>query len=312
MNVEADIPAGLEEEVHGFLAWVELERGLSEHTAAGYQNDLAQCARFLDGQGVKNWTEARGEHISQWIYSLSAGGYALSSLARKLSAVKMLARWLAREGKRKDDFTELLQGPKRARPLPGTLTPEEVKQLLEAPGGGTPRAARDRAVLELFYSSGLRVSELAALKLQDADLDSGLVRVASGKGKKDRVVPVGKKARDAIEAYVTAARPKLVRPKTGSALFISSRGQAISRKTIWYNIRQYAKKAGIEKPVKPHLLRHSFATHLLSGGADLRSIQEMLGHADIGTTQIYTAVEGRRLLGQHDRFHPRNQIPEPR
>jgi integrase/recombinase XerD len=179
-----------------------------------------------------------------------------------------------------------------------------MKKLLAAPVGGTAHALRDRAILELFYSSGLRVSELAGLNLQQIDLQQGFVRVF-GKGSKERVVPVGTQAAEAVSTYLAAGRPGLIKPRTGSAVFLSERGRAISRKTVWALIKSYAKKAGLPQHVKPHLLRHSFATHLLSGGADLRAIQEMLGHADIGTTQIYTAVETSRLTEQHARYHPR-------
>jgi integrase/recombinase XerD len=182
----------------------------------------------------------------------------------------------------------------------------EVERLLAAPVGGDAHALRDRAILELFYSSGLRVSELAGLTLQQLDLDHGFVRVF-GKGSKERVVPVGSKACEALLAYVSSGRRHFVRPRTGSQLFLSERGSAISRKMLWVLIRRYARRAGITKAVKPHLLRHSFATHLLSGGADLRAIQEMLGHASIATTQIYTAVTPDRRIAEHERCHPRNR-----
>ena len=202
---------------------------------------------------------------------------------------------------------QVMLGPKLIRKIPGTLTTEEVGNLLAAPKPETPYGVRDRAILELFYSSGLRVSELSNLTLQQIDLESGLLRVV-GKGSKERVTPMGQKAIGAIESYLTAARPYFVKASTGSQLFLSERGSAISRKMIWVLVKKYAKLAGIAKPVKPHLLRHSFATHLLSGGADLRAIQEMLGHSDISTTQIYTAVEPERLLTQHTQFHPRNSL----
>jgi integrase/recombinase XerD len=192
------------------------------------------------------------------------------------------------------------------RRLPETLSSQEIGRLLASPSGGDPASLRDRAMLELFYSSGLRVSELAALNLQQVDLEGGYARVF-GKGSKERVVPMGARARDAIGAWVTSGRPHYVKPKTRSELFLSSRGTSLSRVALWGIVKKHAKRAGIKKTVKPHLLRHSFATHLLTGGADLRAIQEMLGHASISTTQIYTAVEGRRLLDQHARFHPRNR-----
>jgi integrase/recombinase XerD len=207
---------------------------------------------------------------------------------------------------RDDDPTALLTGPKFRRRLPRTLTTADMSRLLAAPSGGDPYSVRDRAMLELLYSSGLRASELTGLCLQQVDLEHGFVRVF-GKGSKERVVPLGGKARDAVAAYLGAARPRLVKPRTGSELFISERGRALSRKTLWLIVRKYAARAGLAENIKPHLLRHSFATHLLGGGADLRAIQEMLGHASIGTTQIYTAVESSRLFDQHAKFHPRNK-----
>jgi integrase/recombinase XerD len=185
-----------------------------------------------------------------------------------------------------------------------------MDRLLAAPSGADAYAVRDRAMLELFYSSGLRISELCALTLQQVDLEHGFVRVF-GKGAKERVVPLGGKARDAVAAYLGSSRPRLVKPRTGGELFLSERGRAISRKTLWVIVKASARRAGLTKRVKPHLLRHSFATHLLGGGADLRAIQEMLGHASIGTTQIYTAVESSRLLDQHARHHPRNKAARP-
>ena len=218
----------------------------------------------------------------------------------------MFCRHLKKEGVRNGDPTELLAGPKLRRKLPETLSAADMDKLLSMPMSGDAYAIRDRAMLELFYSSGLRISELSGLSLQQVDLENGFVRVF-GKGSKERVVPLGSRARDAVVAYLGSARSRLVKPRTGSELFISERGKAISRKTVWVIVKKYAQLAGLGKKVKPHLLRHSFATHLLGGGADLRAIQEMLGHASIGTTQIYTAVENSRLLDQHAKHHPRNR-----
>jgi integrase/recombinase XerD len=299
-------PAAFAEEIDGFIGFLELERGLSARTTESYQGDLDQCAKFLAGHHVANWRAAQPKDLSDWIYALSGDDYTVASLARKLTALRVFARYLVREKLRADDLTAQLTGPKLVRKIPGTLTPAEVGRLLAAPSGGNAYALRDRALLELFYASGLRVSELSGLSLQQLDLDHGFLRVF-GKGSKERVVPVGGKARDALAAYLDAGRKFFVKPKTGSELFLSERGTAISRKMLWVLIKKYAKRAGLTKPVKPHLLRHSFATHLLSGGADLRAIQEMLGHANISTTQIYTAVEDKRLVDQHTKFHPRNK-----
>jgi len=300
------VPGGYADAIDDFLAYIELEKGLSRNTAKSYETDLKQAAHCLKRLGAAGWTKVTPKHLTGWLHWLSDQKFSASSQARKLAAVRMLCRHLVRERKRDDDPSALLSGPKFRRMLPQTLTTGEIERLLAAPSGGDAYAVRDRAMLELFYSSGLRISELCGLSLQQVDLENGFVRVF-GKGSKERVVPLGTQARDAVQVYLTAGRPKLVKARTGSELFLSERGRAISRKTLWVIVKKSAKRAGIEKPVKPHLLRHSFATHLLGGGADLRAIQEMLGHASIGTTQIYTAVESSRLLDQHAKHHPRNR-----
>jgi integrase/recombinase XerD len=305
--IPSSLPASLEEAIVEFGSALSLERGRSERTVEAYERDLRQCAAFLAAKGHAQWRTVTGADASAWAQALSAQGTAVSSLARKLSALRMFARHLVHNGGRADDFTELLSGPKVRRHLPGTLTPTEVTRILQAADGGDAASLRDRAILELFYSSGLRVSELSGLMLQQIDLQNGFVRVW-GKGAKERVVPLGEMAAERIQRYLTAGRPQFVKPRrTGSQVFLSNRGTAISRKTIWVMVKNYTRRAGITKTVKPHLLRHSFATHLLEGGADLRAIQEMLGHANIGTTQIYTAVESQRLVDHHRKFHPRNR-----
>lgn len=291
------------EPVEGFIAWLELERGLSNNTRMAYARDLAQAASFFKDQGFPDWGSIDPAATSAYAEAMGKK-YARSSQARKLSALRMLARHLVRERIRKDDFTGLTAAPKFARKLPGVLDQNEVVRLLQAPSTGTPMGLRDRAILELFYSSGLRVSELCGLLLQNIHLEEGYLRVF-GKGSKERVVPVGREALRALRDYLAIGRPQLVKELTGSDLFLSRLGRAISRKMVWVMIKNMAVKAGIQKPIKPHLLRHSFATHLLEGGADLRAIQEMLGHADIATTQIYTSVQSSRLSEEHALFHPR-------
>lgn len=298
-------PEGFASDIDDFIAFLNLERGLSIHTQSGYQNDLDQCAVFLSKHDEKDWRTVNAAVVTSWIHSLPAT-YSATSMARKLTALRVFARFLVREQRRVDDFTTLLSAPKLSRRIPGTLTADEAERLMAAPTGGTPIALRDKAILELFYSSGLRVSELSGLLLQQIDLEHGFLRVF-GKGSKERVVPIGGRANEALRSYLTAARGHFVKLRTGSELFLSERGTAISRKMVWVLVKTYAKRAGITKTVKPHLLRHSFATHLLSGGADLRAIQEMLGHANIATTQIYTSVEEQRLIAQHTQFHPRNR-----
>lgn len=300
------IPESFAEAVEEFMAWLELERGLSANTLQSYGKDLVQFAEFLKERGLTDWREANGEAVSAWTASLSRAQYARSSQSRKLSAVRMFARHLVRENVRADNFTELLDAPKLTRKLPDVLSRDEVERLLDAPSRISPHGLRDRAMLELFYSSGLRVSELCGILIQNINLDEGYVRVF-GKGSKERICPIGGAAIQAVRDYLSGGRPQFVNTKTGSALFLSQRGQAISRKMVWVMIKQHAVKAGIKKPIKPHLLRHSFATHLLEGGADLRAIQEMLGHADISTTQIYTSVQSERLADAHALYHPRSK-----
>jgi integrase/recombinase XerD len=300
-------PKAFANDIEAFLGFISLERGLSRNTIVGYQRDLDQAARFFAAHGSADWRSVTPPQAAAWIHSLSDGKkYAVASLARKLTALRVFARFLVREKIRDDDFTALLTSPKLVRRIPGTLSADEVARLLAAPTGGDPAALRDRALLELFYSSGLRVSELGGLMLQQVDLENGFLRVF-GKGSKERVVPVGGKACEALKIWVAAGRPAFVQPRTSSQLFLSRRGSALSRVALWMIVKKHAKRAGIAKNVKPHALRHSFATHLLSGGADLRAIQEMLGHASISTTQIYTAVETKRLLDHHAKFHPRNR-----
>ena len=298
------IPDAFLEPVENFLAWLDLERGLSANTIDAYARDLGQCVHFFSEQGISDWPAVDAAAVNAWAASLARAGYARTSQARKLSAIRMLARHLVRENVRKDDFTELLSSPGLLRKLPGTLTRKEVERLLNAPATTTPHGLRDRAILELFYSSGLRVSELCGLQIQNIHLEEAYVRVF-GKGSKERIAPVGSAAVTAVRDYLTGGRPRFVKSKTRSELFLSQQGRAISRKMIWVMIKQHAINAGICKPIKPHLLRHSFATHLLEGGADLRAIQEMLGHADISTTQIYTSVQSDRLADEHALFHPR-------
>lgn len=292
-------------EIEGFLGYIGLERGLSENTISAYQRDLDQAAAYFAQRGCLGWKTVTAAQAAEWIHSLNGGKKcAPASLARKLTALRVFARYLVRENFRDEDFTALLTGPKLTRRIPFALTVEEIARLVAAPGAGGPAALRDRAILELFYSSGLRVSELAALKLRQVDLDQRFLRVF-GKGAKERVVPIGSGACEALTKWTVLGRAQFVQSRTRSHVFLNQRGGGLSRVGLWMIVKKYAKRAML-KDVKPHALRHSFATHLLSGGADLRSIQEMLGHVSISTTQIYTAVETKRLLHHHAKYHPRN------
>ena len=229
---------------------------------------------------------------------------AMNSIARRLVAIKVFFRFLVQENLLEKDVTAVMESPRLWKILPGTLSVKEVDALLNGVFGDDPLAVRDRAMMELLYASGLRVSELVGLTLEELHLDSDYLR-CTGKGNKMRVVPVGGKAKDAIEKYLAEARPKLVKDPAVRQVFLTRRGTALSRKTVWKEIVLFARRAGITKKVSPHTLRHSFATHLLANGAPLRMIQEMLGHADIATTQIYTHVDQNRLKSVHQQFHPR-------
>ena len=300
------VPSAFNEVLESFLAWLELERGLSANTLQAYARDLKQCVQFLSDMGVNSWADVKPTHLSLWTGSLSRAHYARASQVRKISALRMLAKYLVRESIREDDVTELLGAPKVIRTLPEVLSREEVTLLLDAPSNSSPHGLRDRAILELFYSSGLRVSELCGILLQSINLQEGYIRVL-GKGSKERITPIGEVAVKTVEDYLAGGRPHFVKARTGSELFLSQQGRAISRKMVWVMIKEQARRAGIKKSIKPHLLRHSFATHLLEGGADLRAIQEMLGHADISTTQIYTSVQSQRLVDEHALYHPRGK-----
>lgn len=301
----AVLPPGLVDPIESFLGWVQLEKGLAGNTAAAYENDLLQFAGFVHSGGDVSWSQVNPGRVDQWIAELTAEAYAISSLSRKLSAVRMFARHLVRERERPDDLAELVRGPRPGRRIPNTLTIEEVQRLLEAPPVSTPIGLRDRAILELFYSSGLRVTELCTLPLTALNLEENFIRLF-GKGSKERIVPVGSRAAKTLRDYLAIGRPAFVKPKTSGEVFLSNRGSPISRKTVWVMLKNRASAAGIQRNVKPHTLRHSFATHLLMGGADLRVIQEMLGHSSIVTTEIYTEVDRSRLLEDHAQFHPRN------
>lgn len=306
----ANLPPTLSAPLEDFRLHLGLDRGLSKLTLEAYLTDLGQFATYLQRKGTNDWREVQAAQATDWLHELSEDALAVATLARKLAALRTLARFLVQERYREDDFTALLQGPRLARKLPGTLTSDEVDKLLKAPDLTTPQGLRDRAMLELMYAAGLRVSELCNLMLTDADTEARFVRV-TGKGNKERLAPFGKPATDALLQYLEHGRPALVKAQTGSALFLSARGKALSRKTYWVHLRNYAKRAGIEKPVKPHQLRHSFATHMLMGGADLRVVQEILGHSDISTTQIYTHATHLDLADEHAMHHPRNRSQTP-
>lgn len=291
--------AGIERE---YLDHLRAERGLSPNTLAAYERDLIRLGAHAAKRG-RATSDLEASDLSDFIASLSAGGLAPRSAARVVHAVRGYYRFLVREGRIEADPMENLRAPRAFRALPRYLSPGQVESLLLAPDTTTPLGIRDRALLEVFYATGLRVSELIGLRAADVDLGLGLV-TCLGKGRKERIVPIGSVAREWVERYLAEARGRL-KPRRTETLFLNHHGGRLSRMGVWGIVRRHAVAAGISARLTPHVLRHSFATHLLERGADLRSLQAMLGHADISTTQIYTYVTRERLRKVYDQHHPR-------
>ncbi|MFQ5839405.1 MAG: site-specific tyrosine recombinase XerD [Candidatus Methylomirabilales bacterium] len=290
-----------------FLDALAVERGAADNTLAAYRRDLGRYLAYLDAQGVRGLSAIRPGHPQQFLAGLMAGGgQAPRSVARVTSALRGFHRFLAALGYTPEDPTVMLRAPKRAMRLPDVLSAGEVERLLKTPDCKKAVGLRDRAMLEVLYATGLRVSELVGLTHGNVDLTAGFVRCI-GKGSKERVVPLGAEAIRWLKRYLTEARPLLARAGDSRALFLGRSGRGLTRQGFWRIIGVHARVANICKRVTPHTLRHSFATHLLEHGADLRSVQMMLGHADISTTQIYTHVTRARLKEIHSRFHPRSR-----
>lgn len=287
----------------GYLDHLRVEKGLAARSVEAYAGDLIRFAVYVRQAGKTFATVDSGD-VAGWLVSLSKAGISARAQARKLSALRGFYKFLLVEKHIQSDPTALVTGPKLPRKLPHVLSFQEVEQLLMAPDRCSPRGARDYAMIQLLYASGLRVSELVGLKVSDVDLDQSFVSVL-GKGDKRRLVPFGEVAKEALLAYVREVRPKWAARADSSHLFLTERGKGMTRQGFWKLLGRYARAAGIDKPISPHKLRHSFATHLLERGADLRSVQTMLGHADIATTQVYTHVTAEHLRVTHGRFHPR-------
>ena len=285
-----------------FLAYLELERGLSRNTLEAYRGDLLQLGAFLARCGV-GVLEAQHGDLAAFIAEL-AGAASAATLGRKVACVRSFYRHLRREGLIAHDPTAELRGPRKTQRLPRVLTRQEVAKLMGEPKGTEPRALRDRALLEILYACGLRVSEAIGLELADVDLEERMLR-ARGKGSKERLVPIGRQAASALRAYCVRGRPALLGARAESRLFVNHRGSPLSRQGLYKIVQRHARGAGLEARMSPHTLRHSFATHLLAGGCDLRSLQEMLGHADLATTQLYTQLSAERLKDAYFSAHPR-------
>jgi len=297
-------------QISRFMDYLSVERGLAKNTLDAYGRDLARYSAYLQAKGVADATDADEPTVSGFVAFLAGSEYAEgrryrpSSVARSLAAVRMFHLFLLREGEAEANPSEAVVRPKVPRTLPRPLSLEEVEAILRAPGEADPAGIRDRAILETLYGAGLRISELVGLDVDEVDLDEGSVRVM-GKGSKERLVPLGRFAVAALESYLTRARPTMAGARSGAAVFLNQRGGRLTRQGATRVLKGAATGAGLTKRVTPHTLRHSFATHLLEGGADVRVVQELLGHASLATTQIYTLVTGERLREEYFSSHPR-------
>ncbi|MBL7071246.1 MAG: site-specific tyrosine recombinase XerD [Candidatus Omnitrophica bacterium] len=287
-----------------FLDYLSVERGLSKNTLSSYSRDLNKFVDYLEKRRVKRFSDVTKSDITDFMLFQKDRGLSANSIARGLAAMKVLFRFLARETVLKTDIASVIETPKLWKHLPDALSLAEVEKILSAPNQKDNTGMRDKACLELMYATGLRASEVVNLDLKDVNLDLGVLRCI-GKGSKERVVPLGSKAIDAIRRYNARVRPALLKSTSEGGLFLTRLGKKMSRQMLWKIIKGYAKRLRIDKRVTPHTLRHSFATHLLEGGADLRVVQEMLGHSNISTTQIYTHINKERLKSIHKKFHPR-------
>jgi integrase/recombinase XerD len=293
-----------------FLGYVDLELNLSDNTIAAYRHDLLDYVEFLRQRSECPLIQAGDAEVLDYLISLRKKSISARSAARRLSAIKHLYKFLLAEKHVKSDPTSSLESPKLLRALPDVLSRDEVKNMIESVEGDNALALRDRAILELWYACGLRISEVGNLKIGDVVMEIDIIRV-KGKGNKERLVPFGKYAKKALEVYLRDSRPLLVKDKSFDTLFLSQKGGGLSRMGLWGIFEKYAKKAQITRKITPHILRHSCATHMVEGGADIRTVMEFLGHADISTTQIYTHLDQRYLKEVHKRCHPRENLYEP-
>ena len=292
--------------VDDFLHYMTVERGASPNTLSAYRNDLGQLAEFAEGSaGAADWRDVTERTMADYALHLRSLGYSETTRARKTAAAKSLFGFLVTDGAIEGNPTANLSTPRMGRSLPEPLTVDEIDRLLSAPSAlETPEARRDEAMMETLYATGMRVSELISLNMEDVDLANGSAR-CFGKGGKERVIPVHDGATATLDFYIKKARPAFVKPNSSTALFISRRGSRLTRQGFWVILKGHAKRAGLDGRITPHTLRHSFATHLLRGGAPLRHVQELLGHASITTTQIYTHLTSEHVRAEYDMAHPR-------
>lgn len=290
--------------IDDYIVFLTVEKGASNNTIEAYSNDVRKFAIFLEAANIHRWTEVDNLTIREYLSVMQKETLTNTTRARNVAALKSFFRFLYMEKYTEHNLGEVLDSPRKEKTLPKYLTIEEVERLMEAPDINTPHGCRDKAMLELLYASGLRVTELITLKLSDINFEMAYVR-CFGKGAKERIIPLGRYAISALEQYIYNCRPKVENNWQTDILFLNKTGKGLSRQGFWKLIKKYGKEAGIVTEITPHVLRHSFATHLLSNGADLRAIQEMLGHADIATTQIYTHLLGEQMLDVYKAAHPR-------
>lgn len=287
-----------------YLDYLTVERGLAANTRASYSGDLLKFLTYLKDRGVGDWSQVGFTDIMGFLSQAQEQGLAPRSRARVLSALRGFFKFMVRDNHLSESPVANLTSPRLRRKLPAVLSVAEVERLLAQPKAELPLGQRDAAMLELLYGTGLRVSELVSLTLARVNLEVGFI-VVFGKGAKERIVPMGEAATEAVRIYVLESRPRLLKGRVTEILFVTNRGGAMTRQGFWKLLKKYGREAGLKKELTPHTLRHSFATHLLEGGADLRSVQMMLGHADISTTQVYTHVARERLREVHKKYHPR-------
>ena len=299
----------LEQAVDDYIVFLTVEKGASQNTIGAYSNDVRKHTQYLSDEKINNWREVDSYTIRGYLAFMQAEQITNTTRARNVAALKSFFRFLYVEKYTENNLGELLDVPRKEKVLPKYLTMEEVERLLEAPNITTPNGCRDKAMLELLYASGLRVSELITLRLNDISFEMAYVR-CFGKGSKERIIPLGSYALDALAHYIEVCRPKVANNWQTDTLFLNKNGKGLTRQGFWKLIKKYGREAAITADITPHVLRHSFATHLLSGGADLRAIQEMLGHADIATTQIYTHLLGEQMLDVYNAAHPRAKKTE--
>ncbi len=304
-NTLQSLTKELASQLKEYLNYIALEKGLSDNTRQSYSHDLTRFAEFLMSKEIENFRRAKSENVGEFLYLLSEIGISSKSRARYLSSIRGLYIYLYSTGKAESDISESIELPRSGRNLPDTLSYYDISKILDQPDTSKPAGIRDRSILELLYACGLRVSELINLKQRDILTDMEIVRIF-GKGSKERFVPIGRSALHWIREYQLHARSHFVKRKdTKDILYLNQRGTGLSRMGIWKFVDKYSRQAEIDVKVHPHMFRHSFATHLLEGGADLRAVQEMLGHADISTTQIYTHLDTDYIKEVHRTFHPR-------